>query len=356
MEGPLSMRHQYTPVFRDLLTSRVWAMPAPHRSVWLWFQLMADPEGFVPADVAGVAIGARVELEDARAALTALEGVDPDSDPQDPTQGVVLLRVARGWQVIGFEQTRERAKAESHKARNRAYMRRVRAERSAANDESTLAPHEAQVCATASPHSPEVDAPKPIPKPTPPKTEEIPPTPHCDHKFVDSNRCGKCGVTVAELRAPQSGFPTTTHTLDGWEPSASLRDEARAAGVTDFDERIARLRLGPVGGTRGVIASELDNYIRSFFGTWRTWGETERAKATQRALAAPQRGFAPRPLTLEPTARHKAYADKHGLDLVAFVRSIHERGIVESLGLGRARELLEEDLARAARAKGKGAA
>jgi hypothetical protein len=308
-------------------------MPAPTRAVWLWFQLAADPEGFVPADLAGIALQAHVSLDEARTAVDLLESADPDADPEDPTHGVVVLKVPRGWQVIGFTDTRERARVEGQKARNRNYMRRVRAERAEQTPPgSTPSPQPALVQTTASPQPAEVDAPKPKPKPTPPKTEEIPPT-------------------------PQSGLPTTTHTLDGWEPSPALRDEARVAGVTDFDERIAKLRTGPIGGNRGVIASELDNYIRSFFGTWRTWAETDRAKATQRALSAPSRGFGSQPATLVPTEALTAYAAKHGLDIGAHLRRLHEAGAFEALGMRGAMEELGKSLVKAARAKAsKGAA
>jgi hypothetical protein len=333
------MRHQYTPVFRDLLTSRVWAMPAPYRAVWLWFQLQADPEGFVPANLAGVALGANVDLEDARTALDLFETADPDADPDDPTQGVIIMRVPRGFQILGFEAQRERAKQEGQKARNRAYMRRHReAHRDPAPLDSTAAPPEAISEPTAAPRPAEVDAPKPIPKTVVPKKEQQPPTP---------------------VAAAVSGFPTTTHTLDGWEPSQALRDEARNVGVLDFDERIAKLRTGPIGGTRGVIATEIDNYVRSLLGSWRTWGETERAKATQRALAAPSRGFggAGLPQLLQPTAALKAYAAKHGLDIDAHVRRLQQNFAIESLGVRGALEELGKSLVKEARAKGgKGAA
>jgi hypothetical protein len=71
-EGSHNMRQQYTCIFARTIRSHIWAMPTSWRCVWLWLKLSADPEGFVCASSAGVAIGANVSLEEARDALLAL--------------------------------------------------------------------------------------------------------------------------------------------------------------------------------------------------------------------------------------------------------------------------------------------
>jgi hypothetical protein len=349
------MRHQYTPIFRDVLTSRIWAQPHATVRVWLWLQVAADPEGYVPATTSGVAVGARVTLEEARDALALLESPDPDAAMDDPLEGVVVERVPRGFRVLSFTVDRERAKHESHKARNRRYMQRVRAEAKAATASPPLPANDATVDANPG----DVDAPKPIPIPKPILSEEDPPLPPSGPSFDISRFEGDRFGSVA-FESPV--LPTVLRTLpDDWRLSDELRAEAVTAGVpaADVDQRIADLRTGPIGGQRGVLAHKLEAYVRSQFGKWRTWAETDRARAaSQKARPGALKGYGSggAPLALEPTARHREFAARFGLDLGAIVADLNERGTVDSLGLGRAKELLEKALAKAARAKREGAA
>ena len=316
------MRHHYTCIFRDVLTSRVWASSPATKCVWLWLRLAADPEGFVVSDLAGVALGAGVSLEEARAALAFLESVDIDADPEDPEQGRCIERVGRGWQVLGFEEDRERAKHEAQKARNRRYMRRVR-EAARANDIG--APVEPPVDATepvVEPDAVEVDQPKSKPKTKPPLSEEgIPPTPHSEV------------------------LPVVLHRMPAdWQPSDELRAEASIIGVKDLDSHIARLRLGPIGGTRGVLSDQIDDYIRLMLPKLRTFEETDRAKAARAAAQPSAGGFRAGPL-LEPNDKHRRFADAFDIDLAAMVRDLNEKRIVEKLGAIGAQKYLEKQLA-----------
>lgn len=323
-EGPHIMRHQYTPIFADVLTSRIWAMAPSTRSVWLWLMLRADPEGFVCADAAGVAIGANVTLDAARDALAELSEADPEAEPGTELDGRIIVRVPRGWRLLGFELGRELAKLEGQKARNRRYMARYRAAANeASNDESTVDASGLQV-----------DVPKPIPKPKPlPEDREIPPTPQ--PVVIEPEPPSEPVPTIVVSSRVLMAIPAT------WQPSQSLRDDATMAGVTDFDERLASLRSGPIGGTRGVFEHWLEDYVRSFFGKWRTWGETDRAKAANRANPDWKNGaWRGGPVKLEPTGKHRAYAKKHGLDIDKLARELTESGAVDDLGAKRALELL----------------
>lgn len=314
------MRHQYTPIFRDVLTSRVWALPDAHLRVWLWLQLQADPEGCVCADLAGVALGARVSAQDARGALTVLALADADADPSDVNEGRLIVRVPGGWQVLGVDERRSLAKREGQKARNRKYMQGYRAR--VANDTEP----------TESPLPSTVDAPKPKPKPLSSEGED-PPTP----LVVED--------PPTELLAPTR----TIHAIPAtWQPSGSLRAEAAIAGVSKLDEHVASLRTGPVGGARGLFESALDDYVRSFFGKWRTWEETDRAKAAAAAKPRGQSYRAPT-VTFEPTAKHRAYAAKHSLPLDELVKELHTSGAVDDLGAKRALEMLGEKMGRLVR-------
>ncbi len=253
------MRQHYTPIFRSTLTSRVWALPASARCVWLWLQLMADPEGYVPTDIAGVAIGARVTGDEAREALQLLALADADADPEDLYEGRLIERVSRGWRVLGFEEVRALAKLEAKNARNRKYM----AKRRAANDTEPepREPQAADVDAVDS-EGRLVGSPKPKPKPTPkPKT------------IVAE------AATTTPL-PPGGSVAVALSTLpEDWTPSEELRADAAIAGVSKLDERIASLRTGPIGGARGVLPDQLENYIRAQLGKWRLWEEADRAKA-----------------------------------------------------------------------------
>jgi len=303
------MRQQYTPIFQKVLSSRLWALSPATRCVWLWLELRCDPEGYMSTDVAGVAIGAHVTGGEAREALEVLALQDADADPEDPNQGRLIERVPGGWRVLGFEEQRDLAKREAKNARTRRYMANTRAAAKAANDVVPVTPCD-----------PIVTPPKTKPKPTTktfPEDRESPLPP--------------MSRSVALDKLPES-----------WKPCAALRAEATMAGIADLDARILSLRTGPIGGQRGVLPDQLDNYVRSFFGKWRTWDETERAKAAAASKPRASGGrFDAVPL-LEPTDKHRAFAKKHGLDLDAHVREL-QSAMVE-LGAKRALEMLGERL------------
>lgn len=290
------MRQQYTQIFKSTLSSRVWAQPPAVRCVWFWMQLFADPEGFVATDMAGVALGANVTLADARAAMDVFEGPDADADPSDPNEGRVVKRVKGGWLIIDFEAARERAKLEAEKARKRRGMQRARqlaklaaqgvdkpVDAPAANDvipvggHGTIAHIATATVPTCGESTPEVDAnsknvdqPKPTPTPIP--------KPHSS-EGVGSPLPPTASSFDAAIAFDAPVVPAVLHRLpESWQPSQALRDEARIAGVHRFDEHIARLRLGPIGGQRGVFPDQLDHWVRSLFGKMRTWDEIERAK------------------------------------------------------------------------------
>ena len=124
------------------------------------------------------------------------------------------------------------------------------------------------------------------------------------------------------------------------------------AGVLRFDEQLTSLRLGPIGGTRGIFERDLESYIRSLFGKWRTWEETQRAKATAAAAVATKpraQGYRAPTLTIEATPKHRAYAAKHSLPLDELVRELNASGAVDDLGAKRALEMLGEKMGRLVR-------
>jgi hypothetical protein len=258
------MRHQYTPIFRDLLDSSLWASASPAiRCVWIAFLLDADPEGCIPTSVPGLARRANVTVEEARAAIALLEAPDPDSRTPD-FEGRRVAKVPGGWQVLNFVAKRELAKHEAEKARKRKWANGNGKRPPVAND------NDAPLASNLDASSETLDAPKPKPKPKPSLSEERSPLPPVE---VASRP-----VVIARIPAD-------------WKLSDELRSAAVLAGVppADIDGRIADLRTGPIGGQRGVFADELDDYVRNQFGKWKTWAETERAKAAN-SQAAPGAG------------------------------------------------------------------
>lgn len=307
------MRHQYTPVFREFTTSSMWAETPATRCVWLYLLLHADPEGFVPGTVPGLAVAANVDLADTRFAIEKFMAPDPDSNSQTH-EGRRLEKVPHGWRILNFEYWRELARSEAEKARKRRW---INAKRRAENDIG-VSPAEffpALADALTVDTSTDVDAssekldapkPKPKPKPDPSSSSSVPAAPEVEP--VESR-----SLVLHELPAD---MVLPEH----------LADEARQAGVLDPHRWFDKLKEGPIGGERGVLARGLEGYLRRLFGSWRSWEETERAKDAQRsAAAASPRRFGDKPVLVdpfEPAPKHEAFARQHGLDLATLLKGV----------------------------------
>lgn len=318
------MRHPYTPIFRDFLTSSMWVADPATRCVWIWFLLSADPEGYVPGTLPGIAQQSGVTLEQAEAAVALLEAPDRYSATKT-LEGRRIIPVERGWHIVNFVARRELAKHEAEKARKRRWAQKSR-------QLALPFPPEVDAASTDVDENLEkVDAPKPKPKPKHLSSEgEDPPSP-----------------PVIRVRP-------VVFSLEGWEPSTELANGAVMAGVMKFDEHVARLRTGPIGGTRGVFKDELDDYIASMFGKWRAWEETDRAKDAQRsAQAASPRRFGESALPVEPfepDASQRAFAKRYGLDLEGLMKGVLSDHPQRSQSLSR-RDVLGERLTIAAQQK-----
>ena len=77
--------------------------------------LHADPEGFVPGTIPGLAVAANVPLDDTRQAIEKFLAPDPDSNTQEH-EGRRLEKVPHGWRILNFAYWRELAKTEAEKA------------------------------------------------------------------------------------------------------------------------------------------------------------------------------------------------------------------------------------------------
>jgi len=314
------MRHQYTPVFREFTTSSMWAEPPATRCVWLWLMLHADPEGFVPGTVPGLAVAANVSLEETRAAVEAFLSPDPDSNTQ-AFEGRRLEKVPHGWRILNFEYWRELAKREAEKARKRRWAEAHRKPKqlslpfppeflpSDLDPEHFVGP--VDVTSTVDGSSETLDAPKPTPKPKPPS------------EVVVSNPARE---VFDDQELPVIPVRRAFHDLDGLDETG-LEDEAVAAGMSRewFRERLKSARnLARIGGDKGV--RDQREWVRLQFGNWKTWEETNRAKDAQRSAgnAPPRRFGSPdaRVEAFEPEPHQEAFAAKHGLSLGELLKGV----------------------------------
>lgn len=323
------MRHQYTPVFREFTTSSMWAESPETRCVWIWLMLNADPEGFVPGTIPGLAVAANVDIVSTRSAIEKFMAPDPDSNTQD-NEGRRLEKVPHGWRILNFEYWRELAKREAEKARKRRWFN-ANAKRGKQLQlpfpPEFLPPDEPVENSTDLDASSEtLDAPKPTPKPKP---------------LLSSSS--------------STGEPLVLHSWpEGLELSEEFIAKAKTAGVQDPQKWFDKLKQGPIGGQRGVLAHKLGDYLDSQIGKWRTFEETDRAKDAQRAAAAasPSR-FAPKappPDPFEPEPRQEVFARKYGLDLEALLKGVLDDYPLPSPTLSR-RDVLSERLTVAAKQK-----
>jgi hypothetical protein len=279
------VRHPYTPIFRDLLDSSLWASASPPtRCVWITFLLDADPEGCIPTSVPGLARRAHVTVEEARAAIAMLEAPDPDSRTPD-YEGRRVEKVAGGWRVLNFVAKRELAKHEAEKARKRKWANENGKRPPVAND------NDASMRLGLDATSETLDAPKPKPKPSLSEERSSPTPPEAPQQST--------GGTL----------PAVIHRLSEWRPREGELDGLRAgavmAGVRDFDRWFKQLGAGPIGGTRGVLHDMVGDYIQSQYGRWKGWEDTERAKASQQGATGPSRRFGSESVSPPPPTRER---------------------------------------------------
>lgn len=121
--------------------------------------------------------------------------------------------------------------------------------------------------------------------------------------------------------------------------------------------RCQELKLDPAVELRAFKLHEFNRAYTDWprrFSKWIEESKIRRETDAAKAIAAAQRprqGFAPALPPLEPNAKHRAFADHYGLDLDAVMRKMSEDRIVETLGLGRAKEIIGERLSLLVRKK-----
>jgi hypothetical protein len=318
------MRQPYTPIFRDLLDSSLWASASPStRCVWITFLLDADPEGCIPTSVPGLARRANVPLEEAREAIALLEAPDPDSRTPD-FEGRRVEKVAGGWRVLNFIAKRELAKREAEKARKRRWANENGKRPPVAND------NDEGMRLGLDATSETLDAPKPKPKPKPHFSEE-----------VKEDQAPPPPPPVASQHGVLKELP------DDYVPSEALRMAATLAGVKRLDHWIAQLKMKPIGGKSGIRADKLDEWLIGLVAEWRKWEETDKFKdANSRSAAASGRSFQSPGAPVAGPARervqgapdwvyveHAKFARQHAIDLARAAKAYHRQAQVKPGGM-----------------------
>ena len=119
----------YNKLFTKILDSTIWLENDATRLVWITLLACMDEDGYVAlSSVGNVAARARVPLESAQQAITALES----SDPLDPTQeheGKRIERVPYGWMILNAGKYRDLIRRETIKEQTRERVAQHRAKR-----------------------------------------------------------------------------------------------------------------------------------------------------------------------------------------------------------------------------------
>ena len=311
----------FTNVYRSMLTSSIWTTPHPHlhmiRCVWMTLMLMADRRGYVHSSVPGLAAAALVSIEEAEEALELFRGPDKYSRTKS-FEGRRIMNVEGGWLLLNYEAHRDatvqelakQAKRDSyHRNKGKNAQGDADARQSDPNSEtfgddrqgagidgSPL--DDASSRALSSSSLLETDQDRSLEEPD----------------QVESRSAGPVGGT-------RRG--TVDH-LDGWSPKPELYARAAELGLSReiVDQRIGELRTGPVGGARGVFPNKRDEYVLQQLPKWRTWKETDAAKAARAAAAPVGRRLPGDDITtteaatvFHPTNEHRDFCRSHKLDL-----------------------------------------
>jgi hypothetical protein len=150
----------YTKLFNSILASTVWNEAHETRIVWITLLAMTDRDGRVEGSVPGLAVLARVTVDEARQAIARLCAPDPDSRSLEQ-EGRRIVPIDGGWLVVNHAKFRQHLstdeRREYQKLKQRGYRATKRGQLTSVNnvsDKLTVDP---------------VDTPSPSPSPSPKK-------------------------------------------------------------------------------------------------------------------------------------------------------------------------------------------
>jgi hypothetical protein len=319
----------FTNVYRSMLTSSIWTTPHPRlhmiRCVWMTLMLMADRRGYVHSSVPGLAAQAVVSIEEAEEALELFRGPDKYSRTKE-YEGRRIVDVAGGWRLLNYEAHRDATLVELAKQSKRDSYHRNKGKASPNDGEARQGDPVSESAGddrqdTGLDGSPlDLAASRALSSSSLLDTDQDRSLGEPDQ--IESRDAGPVGG---------SRRGTVDH-LDGWEPKPDLYARAAELGLSRevVDQRIGELRTGPVGGARGVFPHKRDEYVLQQLPKWRTWKETDAAKAA-RAAAAPGPGVrraAPgddiattdAATAFRATNEHREFCRAHKLDVERAVR------------------------------------
>lgn len=124
----------YTKLFSSILHSTIWLEANHVRLVWITMLAMANRKGEVQASVPGLAVAARVSLQECDDALAKFLAPDPHSRTKDH-DGRRIAEVDGGWLLLTYEKHRKALSQEAKREADAERQRRSRDRKRAASTE-----------------------------------------------------------------------------------------------------------------------------------------------------------------------------------------------------------------------------
>jgi hypothetical protein len=303
----------FTKLFKSILDSTLWVQHPLHVKVtWIAMLAMADADGMVAASIPGLAQRAGVTVAECEQALAVF--LAPDKYSRTPAhEGRRIREIKGGWELLNYVTKRKEMTAEWTREQKREYMRRWRSEQSG--------------------H-------------VPPNSLREPESGNVDSLSLSSSRSDLSDPDPERAHDEQPPCPPTFRRLPKtWKPGDALYGEAVIAGVTKeaLDDDVTYWRSRDLGAD----VFDFADFFRSHFSRLKKRSETERYRESQERAPGAKR-FGPA-LTLEPTEKHRRFAAKFGIDLAAVIKQLVDEGAIDSVGLGRAKEMIGERMSLLAR-------
>jgi hypothetical protein len=120
----------YTKLFNSILASTVWNEQHTTRIVWITMLAMKDRDGIVEGSLPGLAVLARVTIQECKRAIEILSAPDPDSRTK-VSEGRRIEPHADGWRIINHDLYQDRGSAEDQREKTRLRVERHRARKAA---------------------------------------------------------------------------------------------------------------------------------------------------------------------------------------------------------------------------------
>lgn len=225
----------YTKLFNSILASTVWSEPNEVRIVWITMLAMANKDGVVEGSIPGLAVFARLSVEETRRALDRLSSPDEDSRSKE-LNGRRIQPIDGGWQLVNHGKYRQQMSADER----REYLRVKQAEHRAKVKRQSTAVNTVSDKSTKSTHT----APAPAPD-----TEAIPVT---NNKLERENR-----VVTTSTAKSVSLSPAARPKLENPNKDPFL-DDAVTQRAGKFVERYQQLYSERRNGARYAIRPARD--------------------------------------------------------------------------------------------------